>query len=251
MPYLDNYWSDSFGPKCDPPVFGVLHLPKYFGNLSNFTSHAIPNFQKCRSLTVATLITPPLPGIKLFSCHHIKHAVHLLKPHKAPGPDGIPNVVLTKCIDALIDHLYFIFRAVLELNVYHEWWLRSITLVLCKIGKTTYNIAKLYHPISLLDTIGKLLSTLIVADQSHFTEKHNMFPAMQFGGRPGCCTTDAMHVVAHKIKDAWHAGKVAFTLFLDVQGAFPNMVKDQLIHNMKIHCIPLCYIKLIELVLPW
>jgi hypothetical protein len=24
----------------------VLHLPKYFGNLSNFISHAIPKFQK-------------------------------------------------------------------------------------------------------------------------------------------------------------------------------------------------------------
>ena len=46
MPYLDNYWSDSFGPKCDPPVFGALHLPKYFGNLSNFISRAIPKFQK-------------------------------------------------------------------------------------------------------------------------------------------------------------------------------------------------------------
>jgi hypothetical protein len=46
MPYLDNYWSVSFGPKCDPPVFDVLHLPKYFGNLSNFISHAIPTFPK-------------------------------------------------------------------------------------------------------------------------------------------------------------------------------------------------------------
>jgi hypothetical protein len=46
VPYRDNYWSNSFGPKCDPPVFGVLHLPKYFGNLSNFISHAIPKFQK-------------------------------------------------------------------------------------------------------------------------------------------------------------------------------------------------------------
>jgi hypothetical protein len=46
VPYLDNYWSDSFGPKCDLPVFGVFHLPKYFGNLSNFISHAIPKFQK-------------------------------------------------------------------------------------------------------------------------------------------------------------------------------------------------------------
>jgi hypothetical protein len=46
VPYLDNYWSDSFGPKYDPPVFGVLHFPKYSGNLSNFISHASPKFQK-------------------------------------------------------------------------------------------------------------------------------------------------------------------------------------------------------------
>jgi hypothetical protein len=46
VPYLDNYWSNSFSPKCDPLVFGVFHLPKYFGNLSNFISHAIPKFPK-------------------------------------------------------------------------------------------------------------------------------------------------------------------------------------------------------------
>jgi hypothetical protein len=56
VPYLDNYWSDSFSPKYDPPVFEVLHLPKYFGNLSNFISHAIPNFQTRWSLTMATLV---------------------------------------------------------------------------------------------------------------------------------------------------------------------------------------------------
>jgi hypothetical protein len=69
---------------------------------------------------------------------------------------------------------------------------------------------------------------------------------MQVGGRPGRCTTDAMHIVAHKVKDTWRSGKVTSALFLNVQGAFPNMVKDQLIHNMKIHHIPLCYTKLAE-----
>ena len=199
-----------------------------------------------------TPITPPtLPGIKLFSRRCIKWAVCLLKLYKAPGPDGIPNVILIKCIKALIDHLYFIFRAVLELNVYHEHWLQSITLVLCKISKTSYDVAKLYHPISLLDTIGKLLSTLVAADRSHLAEKHNMFPDMQFEGRPGCCTTDTMHMVAHKIKDTWRTDKVASALFLDVQGTFPNTVKDQLIHNMKIRRVPLCYTKLIERMLTY
>ena len=45
--------------------------------------------------------------------------VCLFSPYKALGPDKIPNIVLMKCIDVLIDHLFFIFRAIFELNVYH------------------------------------------------------------------------------------------------------------------------------------
>ena len=41
---------------------------------------------------------------------------------------------------------------------------------------------------------------------------------------------DAMLLVAYKVKEAWRKGKVTVALFLDVQGAFSNMVKDQLIH---------------------
>lgn len=138
-----------------------------------------------------------------------------------------------KCIDVLIDHLFYIYRAVFDFDVYHPRWLQSTTLVLRKIGKPAYDVAKAYRPIGLLDTIGKLLSTLVAADLSFLAEKHNMLPAMQFGGRPGRNTTDAMHVMTQTIKDAWRSNKVAAALFLDVQGAFPNTVKSQLLHNMK------------------
>jgi len=55
-----------------------------------------------------------------------------------------------------------------------------------------------------------------------------------------------MHIVTHKIKDAWRTGKVTVALFHDVQGAFPNTVKEQLLHNMKTRSVPSCYSKLIE-----
>lgn len=71
----------------------------------------------------------------------------------------------------------------------------SLTIVLHKPGKHAYNIARAYHPIGLLDTLGKLLSTLIAADLSYLTEKHQLLPSTQFGGRPDCCTTDAIHLV--------------------------------------------------------
>jgi hypothetical protein len=37
-----------------------------------------------------------------------------LKPYKAPGPDGIPNIVLTKCADLCLDRLYNIYNAMIK-----------------------------------------------------------------------------------------------------------------------------------------
>ncbi len=54
-----------------------------------------------------------------------------------------------------------------------------------------------------------------------------------------------MLLVVDHIKNAWRAGKVAAALFLDVQGAFPNTVKDQLLHNMKLCQVPTCFVNLI------
>ena len=172
--------------------------------------------------------------------------VRTLKPYKAPRPDGIPNIILMKCIDVIIDHLFYIYRASLEFAFYYDYWLTSLTLVLRKPGKPAYDVAKTYRPIGLLDTIGKLLSTLVATDLSFLVETHGMLPPGQFGGRPGRNTTDAMHMVTSKIKDVWQAGKVATALFLDVQGAFHNTVKTQLIHNMRARGVPLNYTNLIE-----
>jgi hypothetical protein len=191
----------------------------------------------------------PLPGLCFFSRTRIRQAICSLSPYKAPGLDKIPNIVLMKCSDMLIDHLFFIFRAVFDLKVYHPRWLESTTLVLRKIGKTTYDVAKSYHPIGLIDTIPKVLSTLCSRHISYLTNKHNLLPSTQFGGCPGCNTTDTMLLVVHKIKNAWRHSKVVAALFLDVQGAFPNMVKEQLIHNMRMRRIPECFTNIALLLL--
>jgi hypothetical protein len=56
-----------------------------------------------------------------------------------------------------------------------------------------------------------------------------------------------MLLTVHKIKDAWRRGKVAAALFLDVQGAFPNTVKEQLLHNMKMRRVPKCFTDIVSL----
>ena len=117
----------------------------------------LPSFSR---MPQDTTYPPLLKGIRSFSWARIRQVIHTLSPYKAPGPDKIPNIVLIKCCDTLIDHLFFIFKAVFEFNTYHPRWLESVTLVLCKISKTSYDVAKSYRPIGLIDTIPKLFLTL-------------------------------------------------------------------------------------------
>ena len=172
---------------------------------------------------------------------HIRKQLKKLKPYKAPGPDGIPNIVLTKNADLLVERLLPIYIAMLDKNLQYSPWKSFTTVVLRKPGKPHYNDPKAYRPIALLNTMWKVL-TAIVADQITFlTENHQLLPKNHFGGRPGRTTTDAMHLLTLRIKGAWHAGKVAAVLFLDIEGAFPNAVPERLVHNLKKRRIPRKY----------
>lgn len=61
----------------------------------------------------------PLPTLPFLTRKCILQTIKKLKRFKALGADSIPNVVLKKYADILINHLYFICRAIQELNVYH------------------------------------------------------------------------------------------------------------------------------------
>jgi hypothetical protein len=50
--------------------------------------------------------------------------------------------------------------------------------------------------------MAKILIGLVAEDILHMTEKHELLPDTHFGSQPGRMTTDAIHVLADKIKDA-------------------------------------------------
>ncbi|PPQ70369.1 hypothetical protein CVT24_013144 [Panaeolus cyanescens] len=143
---------------------------------------------------------PPLhtypPALKAslpITADRVKTQIQRLSAHKAPGPDGIPNLVLQKCADTLAPFLTQIFNAAIKLGRYHKSWKESITCVLRKPGKPSYELPKAYRPIALLSTTAKLLSAIVAEDMSRLLEEHQLLPATHFGGRPGRTTTDALH----------------------------------------------------------
>jgi len=97
-----------------------------------------------------------------------------------------------------------------------------------------------------MNTLGKILAIILADDLKYVTEKYELLPDTHFGGRPGRTTTDAIHLLTSKIKHAWRNSKVVSVLFLDIEGAFPNVVVERLAHNMRMRRVPEYLVHLIE-----
>ena len=211
-------------------------------NKDKSTALATTSFPKKPQQNTATLEeannVPQICDIDPITREQIRKHIARLKPFKAPGPDGIPNVVLIKCSDLLVNRLWLIFTAIVNKEWYYTPWKAFTTIVLHKPGKPRYDTPKAYRPIALLNTISKVLTSIIAEQLTFYSEKHQLLPVQHYRGRPARTTTDAMHALTYKIKDAWRKKKVVSVLFLDIEGAFPNAVNKKLLQNMTRRQVP-------------
>jgi hypothetical protein len=175
------------------------------------------------------------PDLELYYIYNGHICIH--------NTDRLPACVCKYGAVMLADHLLPIFCASLCLSIYLKTWKQSHMVVLCKPGKPNYSIAKVYCPIALLKIANKILSASVAECLKTLADKHKWLPDHHFGGRPGCSTTDALHLFVKTIKDVWARGQVASALFLDIKGAFLHALPSQLAGNMRRLGVPMVYIK--------
>ena len=171
----------------------------------------------------------------------IHRAIKHLKPYKGTGPDRHSNSLYIQCRELLVPHLGPYYHATFELKFYPPGWKYSTTAVLRKADKPDYSPPKAYRPIMLLNTIAKILSSIVAEDLVHLSETHNLLPTNHFGGRLGRSTTDSLMLAVHWTFEKWRKGLVVSGLFLDISGAFLNAVISRLIHNLRRQQIPIEY----------
>ncbi len=111
-----------------------------------------------------------------------------LSPHKAPGQDGIPNIVLKELLELIAEYLLQIYQAIFTLNTYSDAcvaWCKWDKIMLCKPSKPCYDIPKAYWPIALMNMMGKVLSVIVAEDIVYMCEWHSLLPDHHFRGQPG------------------------------------------------------------------
>jgi hypothetical protein len=72
---------------------------------------------------------PPLP-FHLPHLHQIVHKIKKTSAHKAPGNDGIPNIVLKRCVPLIAPILLTCLQAILRLQYFPHQWREWTTVVI-------------------------------------------------------------------------------------------------------------------------
>ncbi|KAJ8579809.1 hypothetical protein M405DRAFT_699477, partial [Rhizopogon salebrosus TDB-379] len=125
----------------------------------------------------------PVPTPQPIMEDQLKRSIMKLSPYKAPGLDGICNIVFKCCTNLLLPwHLLQLFRAVFTLKTYCAPWRDFTTVVLRKPGKPDYTVAGAYRPIALLNSMCKLLTAIVADQMTYLLEHHELLPSTHFGG---------------------------------------------------------------------
>jgi hypothetical protein len=239
---------------------GKARIPALKYKISKVETSASTNIDKGHTLAKGFFLARPPADDKMaefiyppqcedageITLDQILAQVQRLKPFKAPGLDGIPNIVLTKNADLIVDRLLPIYKAMVERSSMYKPWKEFITIVLRKPGKPRYDMLKAYRPITLLNTMWKVITAIVANHITYVMEKHQLLSANHFGGHPGQTTVEAMHLLTNRIKAAWRLGKVTSVLFLDIEGTFPNANLERLVHNLRKQQVPLHYVNFIH-----
>ena len=176
-------------------------------------------------------VLPPRPTRTFidFSEDEIKRQLKETKNTSSPGESGI-RYLLLKCAWLHISHILTpLYSACVRLGYHPMCWKSATVVVIPKPNKSDYSSAKAHQPISLLETMSKLLEKAIAKQVQHEIVQHDLVPTIQFRGRSHSSCLDVGLTLLHDIQVAHTARlKVGMVLF-NVKGFFDSVNHHRMI----------------------
>ena len=164
-------------PKDVHELFGIMH------NQFSKASASSPSEEDILS-TLDQLETMPARDFPQFSEQEIRDALGLTGSNSAPGPDRITWEILKIAlgVNGAIKGLCHLFNCIRATGTWPSWFKASTCVIIPKPNKPKYNIPKAFRPISLLNTMGKLLTKIIATRMQFDCLKFNILHPGQCGG---------------------------------------------------------------------
>ncbi|GBN56515.1 hypothetical protein AVEN_197675-1, partial [Araneus ventricosus] len=162
----------------------------------NSSRHSRENLPSSCNNNSATCISPNTPDDCSFTKGEAATVIHHLSKGKAPGPDehhSVGNIVL-----------------------FH------------KPSKSKTEVSS-YQPISMLQTIGKVLETLLTQRRKFHLEKNNRLSNLQYGFRERKSAEMAITKLLDSIQKGKASGDHVLLLSSYIKGAFDNIQQNAIV----------------------
>jgi len=131
-----------------------------------------------------------------------------------------------------LSHIINIANMYINLGHWPDHFKCSTTVIIPKPNKLAYDNPKSFHPIILLNTIGKLIEKVIAERlQFHIVNNDFVHPS-QLGGLKFKSTTDAGIVLTHIIRSGWVKNKTTSILAFDITQFFPSLNHHLLTYSL-------------------
>ena len=159
------------------------------------------------------------------SAAEVREALNDTSDSSSPGPDKITWRILKKAtwVNGAIEGLASLYNCSVESGTWPNWFKSSECVIIPKPNKPNYTVPKAYRPISLLNTVGKLL-TKIVANRMQFdAAAHGLLHPGQCRGIRKHATIDVGIVLTSFITNAKEAGLHTTACTFDISQFFPSL----------------------------
>jgi len=164
----------------------------------------------------------------------IKH----LNINKASGSDGIGNAHLKHLPENAIDILTATINESWRQGKFPSTWKHAVICPIQKRYPATEPSA--YRPISLLNTMGKVMESLVTKRLTYFIEANKLLPKEQFGFRQKTSTTHALFNLTNNIHKHIHSDEKAGTtaILLDITAAYDSVNRSHLCKRLEEMKVP-------------
>lgn len=215
-----------------------LLATKFFPEDQQKDGHASEWIPKPSSSHRATL--PPV------RYEEIDAAVSSLEPHGAPGTDGITMHVIQQCWPQLSKYVYALVRASFDLGHHPRIFKIGKAIALKKPGKMVGTMANDYRPITMLNSLAKIVEKVATSRLAFWLETSDALPTEQYGFRHNRNCDQAIISLTDRVRSGWSQGLTTSTVFLDVRGAYDTVRHSTLLDELEARGVPQQFMRWIQ-----
>ena len=183
------------------------------------------------------LVLPPFKLDSLsITVDEVETTLKSLQTGKAAGPDSISNKLLKELAQPLSFPLTDLFNYSLAQGKVPDLWKQANVTPIYK--KDDPSDVSNYRPISLLNTLGKVLEKIVHKHVFNFFRDYNIITSFQSGFIPGDSTVNQLTDIYNTFCKALDEGKEVRAIFCDISKAFDRVWHKGLL--FKLNSVGIC-----------